>query len=165
MIAAEHVASRGRKRIAVLAGTKRSPISSSFLSGVRAGLATRSITILEGYSAYGEYDVKTSEEIAAQWFTGRHIPDAVLVIDEQMVPPIYRAVRQRGLRVGQDVSIISRGSAGYAESLEPKLSTIEISGHQIGEMAGQILLKALSKTPPPRQRIMLSSRLILNASA
>ncbi len=164
-IASEYLARKGRKRFAVLAGTRRSPISASFLSGVGAGLAGSSIKIRDGFSAYSEYDAQVAEAIAKKWFAEKAFPDAILVIDDQMIPAIYHAARQRGLAIGQDVSIISRGSAGFAESLEPKLSTIEISGREIGDKAGQILLQSLSKDASTRQKIILSSSLILNGSA
>jgi LacI family transcriptional regulator len=164
-VAAEHLIAKGRKHLAVLLGSKRSPISSSYLSGVRAGLSGTSVTITKELLEYSEYDVEVVEAIAARWFAGSKVPDGILAIDDQMVPPLYRAARTRGLTIGHDVAIISRGSAAFARSLEPNLTTIEISGHALGEKAAHMLLQSLREEHVPLKKDLLSSPLIINASA
>jgi len=164
-VATEYLVAKGRKHFAVLSGSRRCPISSYYLSGVRAGLAGTSIKIPKDLIAYSEYDVDVADAIAARWFECPTVPDAILAIDDQVVPPLYRAVRKRGLVVGKDVAIISRGSAAFARSLEPNLTTTEIAGQEIGEKAAHMLLQSLRDNHVPPKRILLSSPLLLNASA
>jgi DNA-binding LacI/PurR family transcriptional regulator len=56
--------------------------------------------IRDGFSAYGEYDAQVAEVIAKKLFAEKAFPDAILVIDDQMVPAIYHAARQKGLTIG-----------------------------------------------------------------
>ena len=164
-MATEYLLRQGRKRLAALCGSRRSPISSQFLAGVRLGLKSQPRKAKDLLLGYSEYDTATTAQIVEDWFTLRQPPDAILAMDDHMVPVIYRAAARKGLRIGKNIAIVSRGNPAFAESLEPTLTTIAISGQEIGVQAASLLIQALDVESQSVQRIILTSTLIASASA
>lgn len=164
-IATEYLIRRGHKRLAALCGARRSPISSQFLAGVRLGLKNQTGKVRENLLGYGEYDTEITRQIVEDWLALRQPPDAILAMDDHMVPVIYRAVTHKGLRIGKDIAIVSRGNPAFAESLEPKLTTISISGQEIGAQAASLLVQSLDSGSLSVQKIVVTSNLVLAASA
>jgi LacI family transcriptional regulator len=71
-------------------------------------------------------------------------PDIILTANDNMAIGTYRAVREAGLTVPDDIAVVSFNDIPVAQFLTPPLSTVKIHGEHIGETAVDLLLERLS---------------------
>jgi LacI family transcriptional regulator len=71
-------------------------------------------------------------------------PDAILTANDNMAIGTYRAIAEAGLKIPDDIAIVSFNDIPVAQFLTPPLSTIKIHGEHIGETAVDLLLERLA---------------------
>jgi LacI family transcriptional regulator len=69
---------------------------------------------------------------------------------------ITRAVRERGLRVPSDVSLLGIDDFEWADCFEPHLTLIAVPREEIGRKAAELLIKRISNRRRARQSVRLS---------
>lgn len=77
---------------------------------------------------------------------------------------VMEAVRDRGLRIPDDVSIIGFDDIPQAASVYPPLTTIRQPLAEMGATATRMLLELINNPDQPAQRIELPTELIVRAS-
>lgn len=74
---------------------------------------------------------------------GRGRPTAVVCDDDLLAPLVYRAARQAGLRIPEDVSVVGIGDIDLARLLDPPLTTVAIPAHAVGMAAFDVLMRKI----------------------
>ena len=74
------------------------------------------------------------------------------------------AVRERGLRVPEDISVVGFDDIPQASLVRPALSTVRQPLEQMGRMAVQMLIEIFRDPAVPPRRIELPTELILRDS-
>ncbi len=69
--------------------------------------------------------------------------DAIFVGGDVLAVGVMLEARKRGIRVPEDLAIAGIGDLDFAAQLQPALTTIKISGYDIGRTAGRLLLARL----------------------
>lgn len=87
--------------------------------------------------------LETGYELARQLLARRPLPDIILTANDNMAIGTYRAAREAGLSIPDDVAIVSFNDIPVAQFLTPPLSTVKIHGEHIGETAVDLLLERL----------------------
>ena len=70
-------------------------------------------------------------------------PDAIVTCNDNMAIGAYRAIRELGLRVPDDVAVASFNDIPAAQFLHPPLSTVRLPSEEIGEAAVELLLERI----------------------
>ena len=91
-------------------------------------------------------------------------PTALLAITGTMAIGTFRALRELGLRVPQDVSLLSFDNYPWTELVEPPIDVIEQPVSEMGAAAVNILLNQMNDSPTQVMRERLSGRLIKRGS-
>lgn len=93
-------------------------------------------------------------------------PTAWFVPADNIAALVYRELAVRGLRVGQDVSLIScNGERSLTATLYPALTTIDIHAEQIGLCAVEQLAQRMAeRSPEPSIDVQLEPHLIAGDS-
>ena len=71
-------------------------------------------------------------------------PDVIVTSNDNMAIGTYRAIREFGLSIPDDIAVISYNDIPVAQFLTPPLTTVRIHGEHIGEVAVDLLLERLS---------------------
>ena len=93
-------------------------------------------------------------------------PTAVFVTADCLAIGFIHRLRERGMRVPDDVAVVAYDDIRYAEFLEVPLTTVALPKHEMGQQAAQILFERIEANEAhsePRQ-IMLEPQLIVRAS-
>ena len=106
------------------------------------------LEIKEGYLAnYGHYAVEGGYNSMKDLLALKEIPTAVFVASDKMAIGAIDAIREAGLSVPDDISIIGFDDIELAQYLTPRLTTIRQDGEAIGKTAIDLLVKQIdSKT-------------------
>lgn len=73
------------------------------------------------------------------------MPSALLVASDPMAVGVYRALQKKGIRIPEDISIVSFDDLEVAQYLTPTLSSVAISSEEIGKIAVRLAKQRLAK--------------------
>jgi DNA-binding LacI/PurR family transcriptional regulator len=90
-------------------------------------------------------------------------PTAVCCYNDMTAMGAMRAIRARGLRVPEDVSVTGFDDLFFAEYLEPPLTTVRQPMRRMGQMAMENLLKLMSGEDSVAQ-VKVEAELIVRGS-
>ncbi len=79
-------------------------------------------------------------------------PTAIFYSNDQVAAEGYRTIREMGLRVPQDVSIVGFDDSPLCQWLDPPLATVRQPAFEMGQTAMEMLLEMLQLPPATRRR-------------
>jgi LacI family transcriptional regulator len=93
-------------------------------------------------------------------------PDGVFASVEKLAVQVYHVCRELGLRIPEDVKVISFSNLVTASLLSPSLTTIAQPAYDMGKEAATLLFRRLEKKyiVVPDDRVMLPARLEIRDS-
>lgn len=91
-------------------------------------------------------------------------PSAVFVASDVVAVGALQAVKQRGLRVPQDIAIIGFDDIPMAEYLDPPLTTIRLPAYGLGWAAGERLIRLILGEEIDMQGVLLDTTLVIRQS-
>jgi Transcriptional regulators len=162
--AVRHLLELGHRRVAHLPGP-------TWLStGLDRARAFREVM----HSLGGDLDPALTEECvtysvaegtrAAHAVLERTRPTAILAGNDQIAVGVLDALRERGLRCPEDVSVVGYNDMSFMDKLSPPLTTVRVPHTEIGVEAAQILLRWLTSGPPGPQVVTLPVQLVVRGS-
>jgi DNA-binding LacI/PurR family transcriptional regulator len=101
--------------------------------------------------------------ITQAWGTGRR-PTAILAMSDAIAIGAIRGLRDRGLSIPADVSVVGFDDIELAETTDPPLTTVHQPIRGKGEEAARLLLSVLAGREEPAGHRRLATRLIVRAS-
>jgi DNA-binding LacI/PurR family transcriptional regulator len=120
--------------------------------------------VLPAFLHEGDNQQATGLALAEQLLSLPEPPSALFISNNLMAVGAIRAIHARGLRIPQDVAIISFDDTPWAEVLTPPLSVVSQPTYELGRAATDLLLKRLNDRNIPVASVELKSRLILRES-
>ncbi|MDB5078793.1 MAG: hypothetical protein JWP00_717 [Chloroflexi bacterium] len=155
----------GHTRIALVNGPTTTTTSKDKLKGYKLGLSEAKLPfdpelIVTSGAFHPNGCYKATQELLNR---NRHFT-AVIFPDDLLALGGLRAIREKGLRVPEDVSVIGFYNYAITQFTEPPLSTIHLERQRLGEIAARRLLNLLEHSDGEHLQIMLPMKLILRAS-
>lgn len=162
--AVSHLIGLGHRRIVCLAFGDDSPIREARRRGYvdahkQAGLSVEDDMLVSGP---WELDAPGNGLFAA--FTGTNKPTALFAMSDHLAVWAYFTLRDGGLRVPQDVSLIGFGGLREGRLLDTPLTTVTQDTETMGRTAVKLLLKRMDKPQRRRRRVLLDPELTVKAS-
>lgn len=112
----------------------------------------------------GDYKESGGYEAMSGLLSLREPPDAVFVSNNMMTLGALQAIHERGLRIPNDIAIISFDDMPWFPSLQPPLSAIAQPPYELGTTATELLLARMREPHRSFRHIVLESKLVLRAS-
>jgi DNA-binding LacI/PurR family transcriptional regulator len=91
-------------------------------------------------------------------------PTALFVANNLMTLGALDAVRERGLRIPDDMSVVGFDDVPWATLLQPPLTAVAQPTYELGQKAAQLLLERLAQPGKPVAHVQLPTTLIIRAS-
>lgn len=117
--------------------------------GWRAAVVERGLAGPEGLEVHGHFDVAGGRASMHTLLDGRPDVTAVFAASDEMAMGAILAVRDRGMRVPQDVSVIGVDGHDMGEHLG--LTTMAQNAHEQGMTAASMLLDMITGSPVPQE--------------
>ncbi|ARQ67476.1 LacI family DNA-binding transcriptional regulator [Streptomyces marincola] len=162
--ATEHLIGLGHERIAVIGGHRRKACSVGRVAGYRSAMSAAGLAVPPGYVRYGSFEETGGRRQMRELLALPQPPTAVFVCSDQMALGAGLAVREHGLRVPRDVSIVGFDDLPQAEWATPALTTVRQPLSEMAAAALRILLRLLDGHRPEGTRTELSTRLVVRGS-
>jgi LacI family transcriptional regulator len=162
-LATEHLIKLGRKRIALI-GANENTAGDDRVLGYRNALHDYGYTLDTELIAYGDFSPQSGYEAMKSILANQQSPDAVFVASDTMALGALRAIREAGLRVPEDMSVIGFDDLPPAVQSDPPLSTVRHPIEQLGVTAVELLSKMLNEEDVPSTHTILPATLVIRAS-
>jgi LacI family transcriptional regulator len=145
-----HLAERGHRRIGMVTG--------------QAGLATTDERVLGYRLGLGRAGLAWDDELVANGELGPLLdlaapPTAVVAGNHMVTMAVLREARRRGVRIGQDLAVVSYDEVEWAELVYPPLTTMAQPIEEIGRTAVRLLLARITDPDRAPETIRLAPSL------
>lgn len=160
--AVRHLIQLGRRRIATITGPLDTTVGQDRLAGyqkaLREGLLTydNSLTVEADFTEAGGY------------YAARRLlplkPDALFVASDIMASGALRAITESGLKVPNDIALVSYDDLPLSSQQTPALTTVRQPIRRMGIQLVETLLDILENGPEPPRRIIFGTELIIRES-
>ena len=165
--ATAHLLQTGRRRIAHLTIPPYLSITQERLAGYRAALEQYGVPFDENLVRYGTFGPDEADELVEQLLAQEPRPDAFFTASDRLVLGCLTALRKRGIRIPEDISLIGFTNLPAAEMLNPPLSTVTQPAQEIGQLAAERLIELIEhkqKASPPAT-VKLPTTLVVRESS
>jgi LacI family transcriptional regulator len=91
---------------------------------------------------------------------------AIMVGSDYFALGVYRALRESGFKIPDQVSVMGYGDHPFAAYLDPPLSSVRLPSEEVGSIAVDLLLERLARQcpPPAAQKVRLQASLVVRSS-
>lgn len=146
--AAEHLAGLGHKVIAHVSGPDTFRSSHERRSGFIDGLKTAGLALDKKYDLRAGYTFQSGVESGRRLMAMQTRPTAVFCGNDEMAAGVCQAIRETGLEIGKDVSVVGFDDSPLASRMWPALTTVLLPIRASGRMASVRLIgDRLTKEP------------------
>lgn len=142
---ADHLLRLGHRRIAHITAAVDSWTFRVRAQALHSALAVAGTAVLATESA--ELSVTGGHHAATRVLEREPRPTALVCDDDLLAAGACKAVRRRGLRVPDDVSVTGFDDLALATAVEPELTTVRLPAEEIGAVGMRALLDVLGDRP------------------
>ncbi|MCH8929200.1 MAG: LacI family DNA-binding transcriptional regulator [Candidatus Marinimicrobia bacterium] len=167
--AVKHLISVGHSRIGFVAGSSTHPSIQERYEGYRQvmfehhGDQLKDIDKLS-YLDEEEASPAIGREGALKLLNMENPPTALFACNDATAAGCYKAIREMGLRIPQDIAIMGFDDVNHSTHLDPDLSTVHIYKAEMGKEAVRSLVDQLENPDQPFKTKIVSTKLMVRGS-
>ncbi|WP_288129955.1 LacI family DNA-binding transcriptional regulator [Microbulbifer sp.] len=143
----DHLVRLGHRRIGLVKGPQRSPLTRDRIAGYREALEAAGIPFDESLLCPGDFSLQSGHRAAGTLITRDNPPTAIFCENDEMAIGAMQRIKQAGLRVPEDISIAGFDDIAFAAYSDPSLTTIAQPAEEFGATAAQLLIDLLEQGP------------------
>ncbi|NQW01220.1 MAG: LacI family DNA-binding transcriptional regulator [Rhodospirillales bacterium] len=125
----------GHRRIALITGEMWMDAAKDRLRGYRDSLATADIPYDPDLVKKGNWQTSAGYECTQELLKLKNPPTAIFCSNDRMAVGAYEAIKEFGLRIPADISIIGYDDEEVSRHLAPQLSTLVLPHREMGRWA------------------------------
>ncbi len=162
--ATEYLIQLGHTRIGFITGSMDLGCSVDRLDGYRSALRTNHIPEVSELIYQGDFSQPDGYAGASFLLDQPDPPTAIFASNDVMAMGVMDAVRNRNLRIPEDISIVGFDDIPQASYIHPALTTINQPLEKMGRVAAQMLVDLLHHPEKVANRIELPTQLVVRDS-
>lgn len=165
LMAMEHLTTLGHKRIAHIGGPLSTLAGRERYLGYQKGLEAANIVYdPQLYVEAEEYDSQSGYELTKHLLDLPHPPTAIFAVCDLTALGSFRAINERGLRVGQDISVVGFDDIEIAQHTFPKMTTVRQNRKVIGRTLARILNNRINNQEVETQTVVPTQLMIRSST-
>jgi LacI family transcriptional regulator len=154
----------GHRRIGFITGTLELRCATDRMAGYRAALAEFGLVADPALVREGDFQQPTGYTRARELLALPQPPTAIFASNDVSAFGVMEAVRDYGLRIPEDISIVGFDDIPQASHVNPQLTTVRQPLEQMGRLATRMLLETIADRKRPPERIELPTELVVRTS-
>ncbi|MEH7014841.1 substrate-binding domain-containing protein, partial [Neobacillus niacini] len=163
-LATKHLLELSHNQIGCITGPAHFPNSNARLKGYRSALKEAGIPFNQDLIITANFQMDGGYQAAKTLLAKKEI-SAIFAFNDLMAFGVYQAAAELGMTIPQDLSVVGFDNLKYNQLLNPKLTTIEQSVYEMGEISAKILLEQITQGGDVKNKTLyLEPSLILRES-
>lgn len=165
--ATDHLIQQGCRKIAHFTNTRKIGIYKERLRGYREALDKHGIQFDASLVVESDMQLDGGRESMTRLLDGGNMPDAVFSSSAYGAMGALQILKERNIRVPDDVALVAFSNEPFTSFTEPALTTVEQHPMRMGNAAAEIFLHEISvgKQKVFSQKIVLKPELIIRPSS
>jgi LacI family transcriptional regulator len=160
-LAAEHIYTLGHTEVGIIAGPPALTTTADRLAGIREAARVHGQKILKKRMVHADFTRDGGEAAAAQLIAANPTMTAIVALNDSMAVGALAALRERGIRVPEQISVAGFDDIPITRDVVPALSTVRLPMVELGARA---IARALEPHESPPRIEYLPTEVILRAS-
>ncbi len=163
-VAADYLVELGHRNIGHISGPASEVLTAyEMTTAFLDRLSEHGLSLSDRAVMDGKFRVEEGERAAERLLNANPNLTAIFCGNDKMAMGAYRAVRNRGLQVGADVSIVGCDDLPGAAAMDPPLTTLQLNYYKLGYESCKRLIEALSKRNGRRIPVIMNDALTPNS--
>lgn len=135
----------GHEKVGIVNGIMNISTAKARYEGYKKALLDRGIAYNNQYTVDGGYyrDIAYKNVKTMLQKNIHDLPTLLYATNNQMTEGAMMAIKEMGLKIPEDISIVSFGDITLPQLVDPRLTVIQQSSRAIGEKAGELLMNRL----------------------
>ncbi|MEO1199137.1 MAG: LacI family DNA-binding transcriptional regulator [Pseudomonadota bacterium] len=158
----EHLVRRGHRRIALIGGELEHSATWQRHTGYRAALKRNGIEADLIYRC--PLTRRAGRHAIGELLTSETPPTAAVCYNDVVAFGVIAGLRENGIEPGKDFAVTGFDNVEEAAESWPPLTTVATHAREIGDAAGQLLLRRINEPDASREQIIVPTRLIVRQS-
>jgi DNA-binding LacI/PurR family transcriptional regulator len=159
--ATRHLLALGHRRIGFISGPRNHSAANERLRGYFEALKEVGIPVDHELIHEGDFSQIAGFQLGRKILSMDHTPTAIIASNDGMAFGVMEAIRERGLQIGVDISLIGFDDVPMAALVDPPLTTVRQPLEQIAIEALELLINLIERRPPARLQRELPTELII----
>lgn len=140
-----HLVEQGCKRIAHIAGPQHVSIFKQRLKGYTDAIRAAGMQVDEMLITYGNVSIDSGKQCMHDLLLLSPPPDGVFAVEDFTALGAMQCMKERGVRIPEDVAIIGFANEAFGAFITPSLSTVDQQTIRMGEEAAHLFFDSLEK--------------------
>jgi DNA-binding LacI/PurR family transcriptional regulator len=156
-LAVDHLVSLGHRRIGcIMQGLQTLASSRERLRGYKDVLAKNSITFSDNLVKIddGNNFIESGYRAMAKYFEDEMLPTAIFAANDMMAIGAIQAIKEKGLNIPKDISIVGFDDVPLAKYIDPPLTTVSQPAFEKGKEAARLVIEMIDHKVIPVPKLL-----------
>jgi len=165
--ATAHLAAQGCRRIAHVTASLARNVYAGRLKGYQQALSDYGLPYDTSLLMINDLSESAAVRAAKQVLAMETRPDGFFITNDFFAAVFLQTLKEGGVRIPEEIAIVGFNNDAISKIIQPKLSTINYPGEEMGEQAARSLLEQLAGLSSARttDTIIIRSELIIRESS
>ncbi len=165
-LATQHLIDMGHRDIAIMIGQNSFAYNFEVADQRRTGflktLEANGLEFNPDYEITADFDTHTSELAMNEFLRRKKLPTAIFCESDEMAIGAIKAIRKKGLRVPEDISVVGYDDHDFAETIG--LTTISQPVQFLGQLAASQIMAKIEKPESATAQMKVPISLVIRES-
>lgn len=163
--AVRHLAQLGHTRIAHVGGTQKASTGALRYQHYLGWMATEGLAVDQNLVVFTDWFTQDLGANACLELLDRGVNFTAIIAGNDLIAlGCYAALRSRGLRVPEDISVVGYNGIRFCDEFSPPLTSVHSPKYDIGLRAASLMLEAIEKPDSPAVAVRVPMTLQIRAS-
>ncbi len=160
----EHLLRLGHRRIAMISGPAHISTAEDRYEGYREALRNHGIEVDAALIKQGTFKSDSSSLFVEELLAVTPPPTAIFATNNLMGIGVLQALRERGVRVPEDMALVCFDDIPQASAIYPFLTVCAQDPYRMGVLSAELLIDRIRSRRRRTREIILDTRLIIRKS-
>jgi len=163
-LAVKHLIDLGCQRIGMIGGSPHLSTGRERYEGYRKAHSAAGLKVDERLIKVGNFRTDGGYRLAQELLDASAPPQALFVANNLMTLGALRALRERGVRLPEDMALVGFDDMPWASELCPPLTVVSQPTYEMGQETVLLLVRRLAHPDAPARTVTLQPRLVIRES-
>ncbi len=159
---AQHLAEHGHRRVAFMSPLPEYPHMAGLYRGLHGAAGSGLMEAVDLLPSDG-FTIEAGAAAASAALSSTAPPRAIATASDELALGVLRAARELGVRIPDDLALVSYGAIDATAFVDPPLTTVALPAHDMGLLAAR-RLAARIRGEPAQGPTVLPGNLVVRAS-